>query len=75
VLPFGSSDSSVAVLGADASTSVHNTGALNWQPVANGELVNPQSGKGLEDNGSGGSGTQLDIRACTDAANQQWALP
>ena len=53
----------------------NNTGAQVWQPQSNGELVNPQSGKCLDDNGSGGSGTQLQIRSCTDGSDQQWTMP
>jgi hypothetical protein len=46
-----------------------------WQPQSNGELVNPQSGKCLDDAGGGGAGTQLILYTCSDAANQQWKLP
>jgi hypothetical protein len=46
-----------------------------WQPQSNGELVNPQSGKCLDDAGAGGAGTQLILYTCSDAANQQWKLP
>ena len=53
----------------------NGTGAQVFEPQSNGELYNPQSGKCLDDTGSGGSGTQLQIWACTDGANQQWHLP
>ena len=53
----------------------NGTAAQVWQAQSNGELVNPNSGKCLDDTGSGGSGTQLQIWSCTDAANQQWKLP
>ena len=53
----------------------NNTGAQVWQPGANSSLVNPQSGKCLDDTGFGGSGTQVQIWACTGNANQSWALP
>lgn len=53
----------------------NNTGAQVWAPQPNGELANPQSGKCLEDNGSGGSGTQLIIDDCNGAADQKWTLP
>jgi hypothetical protein len=53
----------------------NNTGAQVFIPQSNGELENPQSGKCLDDTGSGGSGTQLQIWACADTANQQWHLP
>ena len=53
----------------------NGTGAQQWQAQSNGELVNPESGKCLDDTGFGGSGTQVQIWACTDGANQQWKLP
>ena len=53
----------------------NGTGAQNWQSQSNGELVNPQSGKCLDDTGFGGSGTQLQIWSCGDGTNQQWKLP
>jgi hypothetical protein len=53
----------------------NGTGAQVWEPQSNKELYNPQSGKCLDDTGSGGSGTQLQIWACADSANQQWTLP
>src|SRR6201996_1397029 len=36
----------------------NGTGAQVWQPQSNGELLNPSSGKCLDDTGFGGSGTQ-----------------
>ena len=53
----------------------NGTGAQVWVPQSNGELVNPQSGKCLDDTGYGGSGTQVQIWACADTSNQQWTLP
>jgi predicted chitinase len=53
----------------------NGTGAQVWQPQSNGELVNPNSGKCLDDTGYGGSGTQVQIWACADTSNQQWTLP
>jgi len=53
----------------------NGTGAQVWDPQSNGELINPQSGKCLDDTGFGGSGTQLQIWACGDGSNQQWKLP
>jgi glucosylceramidase len=53
----------------------NGTGAQLWQHQSNGEYLNPNSGKCLDDTGSGGSGTQAQIWTCTDAANQQWSLP
>ncbi len=53
----------------------NGTGAQVWQHQSNGEYVNPQSGRCLDDTGWGGSGTQAQIWDCTDGANQQWSLP
>jgi beta-glucosidase len=53
----------------------NGTGAQNWQAQSNGELINPNSGKCLDDNGFGGSGTQLIIYTCNAGANQKWTLP
>ncbi|HEV2372681.1 MAG TPA: glycoside hydrolase family 3 C-terminal domain-containing protein [Streptosporangiaceae bacterium] len=53
----------------------NGTGAQDWVPQSNGSLVNPQSGACLDDTGFGGSGTQVQIWACTGNANQQWSLP
>ena len=53
----------------------NGTGAQSWVHQSNGELVNPNSGKCLDDTGFGGSGTQVQIWACADSSNQQWNLP
>ena len=53
----------------------NGTVAQVWQHQSNGELVNPNSGKCLDDTGSGGSGTQLQIWSCAATANQIWTLP
>ncbi|MEY9928625.1 beta-glucosidase [Catenulispora sp. GP43] len=53
----------------------NGTVAQVWQAQSNGELVNPHSGRCLDDTGSGGSGTQLQIWDCTAGANQKWQLP
>jgi chitinase len=53
----------------------NGTGAQVWEPQSNGELLNPNSGKCLDDTGYGGSGTQVQIWACADTSNQQWSLP
>jgi len=53
----------------------NGTGAQDWVAQPSGDLVNPQCGKCLEDNGNGGSGTQSIIYDCTGAADQKWALP
>jgi Chitinase class I/Ricin-type beta-trefoil lectin domain len=55
--------------------SCNGTGAQTWEPQSNGELLNPNSGKCLDDTGYGGSGTQVQIWACADTSNQQWTLP
>ena len=52
----------------------NNTVAQVWQPQSNGELLNPNSGRCLDDTSSGGSGTQLQIYDCNDGANQKWTL-
>jgi Ricin-type beta-trefoil lectin domain/Glycosyl hydrolases family 18 len=53
----------------------NGTGAQTWVPQSNGSLVNPNSGKCLDDSGYGGSGTQAQIWSCTGNANQKWNLP
>ena len=53
----------------------NGTAAQVWQPQSNGELLNPNSGKCLDDTGFGGSGTQVQIWACADSSNQQWNIP
>jgi chitinase len=55
--------------------SCNGTGAQTWQHQSNGELVNPESGKCLDDTGFGGSGTQAQIWTCADSSNQQWNIP
>jgi hypothetical protein len=54
------------------------TGKANqfWMPLANGELVNPWSGRCLDDPGSNiTNGIQLDIWACHGGRNQAWNIP
>ena len=53
----------------------NGTGAQVWEPQSNGELLNPESGKCLDDTGYGGPGTQVQLWPCGDTANQQWNLP
>ncbi|WP_034262119.1 glycoside hydrolase family 19 protein [Actinospica robiniae] len=53
----------------------NNTVAQVWQPGGNGVLINPNSGKCLDDTGWGGSGTQVQIWACSGGANQSWTVP
>jgi hypothetical protein len=64
---------------ADGTTvdlyTCNGTGAQTWVPQSDGALLNPNSGKCLDDTGYGGSGTQAQIWDCTGNANQAWALP
>jgi hypothetical protein len=53
----------------------NGTGAQVWRAQPDGTLLNPQSGRCLDDAGSGPAGTQLIIFACTGSANQRWTLP
>jgi glucosylceramidase len=53
----------------------NGTAAQTWQHQSNGEYINPNSGKCLDDTGFGGSGTQAQIWTCADSSNQQWSLP
>jgi hypothetical protein len=52
------------------SVNEAQVGTATWKA-----LLNPQSGKCLDDTGYDGSGTQLQIWDCTGNANQQWKLP
>jgi Ricin-type beta-trefoil lectin domain len=53
-----------------------NGGANQRWTAENGALVNPQSGKCLDDPGfSTTNGTQLDIWDCNGGVNQHWTLP
>ena len=53
----------------------NGTAAQVWQPQSDGALLNPNSGKCLDDTGWGGSGTQVQIWDCAGSANQSWTLP
>jgi hypothetical protein len=53
----------------------NGTGAQVWEPQPDGALLNPNSGKCLDDTGYGGSGTQAQIWSCGGTANQSWTLP
>jgi predicted alpha-1,2-mannosidase len=54
----------------------NGTGAQRWTyNAANKELVNPESGRCLDDPGSATNGAQLVIFDCNAGANQQWTLP
>ncbi|WP_169740024.1 ricin-type beta-trefoil lectin domain protein [Actinospica robiniae] len=53
----------------------NNTGAQTWVQQQDGQLVNPQSGKCLDDSGNGGSGTQTVIYDCDGSAGEHWNVP
>jgi len=53
----------------------NGTGAQVWVPQSDGALLNPNSGKCLDDTGYGGSGTQVQIWSCSGNNNQSWTLP
>ncbi len=54
----------------------NNSGAQQWQVQANGSLLNPESGKCLDDpNSSTTNGTQLQIYTCNATNAQIWVLP
>jgi len=53
----------------------NGTVAQVWVPQSDGALLNPNSGKCLDDTGYGGSGTQVQIWSCTGNDNQEWKLP
>ena len=52
----------------------NGTGAQQWIPESNGTLVNPNSGKCLDDTAWGGSGTALEIWGCNSGENQVWEI-
>src|SRR6266508_3521770 len=58
-----------------SASRADRTGAQVWRAQPDGTLLNPQSGRCLDDAGSGPPGTQLIIFACTGSANQRWTLP
>ena len=53
----------------------NGTGAQVGEPQPDGALLNPTSGKCLDDTGYGGSGTQVQIWPCSGNDNQSWTLP
>jgi hypothetical protein len=54
----------------------NNTGSQQWQVGADNSLVNPQSGKCLDDpNSTTTTGTQLQIYTCNSTGAQSWTLP
>ena len=53
-----------------------NSGSNQVWTAENGTLVNPASGKCLDDPGfSTTNGTQLEIWTCNGGSNQEWTLP
>lgn len=59
-----------------ALLSCNGSGSQQWRPKSGGQLVNPQSGRCLDDPGfSSTNGTQLDIWDCAGSANEQWTPP
>ena len=53
-----------------------NGGANQQWEATNGELVNPASGKCLDDPASNTTnGTQLILYTCNGGSNQHWTLP
>jgi hypothetical protein len=47
-----------------------------WQPQSDGALLNPQSGKCLDDpNATTTTGTQLQIYTCNQTNAQDWTTP
>ncbi|MEY9907258.1 alpha-L-fucosidase [Catenulispora sp. MAP12-49] len=55
--------------------SCNGTGAQQWQPRPDGTMLNPQSGRCLDDTAFGGAGTQLEIWDCNGGTNQKWTQP
>jgi beta-glucosidase len=54
----------------------NGTGAQVWQPQANGSLLNPASGRCLDDPAASTAvSTQLQIFDCNGTAAQRWTLP
>jgi len=52
----------------------NGSGAQQWLLEPNGTLVNPNSGKCLDDPAWGGSGTALQIWDCNGGDNQVWEI-
>jgi hypothetical protein len=53
----------------------NGSGAQNWEPQPDGALLNPSSGRCLDDTGFGAAGTQLELYTCNAGTNQHWNLP
>jgi hypothetical protein len=52
------------------------SGGQQWRIASFGQLVNPPSGKCLDDPASrAANGTPLDIRSCTGGAGERWTVP
>jgi hypothetical protein len=52
------------------------SGGWQWQPESGNAVVNPVSGKCLDDRRlDTADGTQLEIFTCDGGENQQWLLP
>ena len=53
-----------------------NGGADQQWQASNGELINPASGKCLDDpNFNTANGTQLDLWTCNGGSDQRWSIP
>ncbi|MDH6575296.1 alkaline phosphatase family protein [Kitasatospora sp. MAP5-34] len=70
VLHSGTTDGTVVQL-----YHCHGGGAQQWVAQADGSLMNPQSGKCLDDPGYSLGSPQLEIWDCHSGANQTWNLP
>jgi ricin-type beta-trefoil lectin protein/concanavalin A-like lectin/glucanase superfamily protein/fibronectin type III domain protein len=58
------------------SACVPGSGSQQWHPGASSSLVNPATGKCLDDpSSSSTNGTQLDLYTCNGTAAQQWRAP
>ena len=55
--------------------SCNGSGAQRWQFGTGGELVNPASGKCLDDRNQTANGTKLQLYNCTGGTNQRWTGP
>jgi hypothetical protein len=63
----------LTVSGTNVVIDLCGDGNQQWIPIEGGELVNPQTGKCLDDTGEATNGhTQLDIWPCSGHANQIW---
>ena len=54
----------------------NGTPAQQWQPDAQGQIVNTKSGRCLDATGpSAADGTRLQLYDCTGGDNQRWTIP